>query len=1002
MANAFNFAKFCKEQERGRLGESLKSVYKTLYVEMIHKDSRSGKSKEEIENDFEKFYEESLNSGKEINGDSFHLKIEETLFNDKEFILNSFTEEDRKELRTKLNEDRKKDGKEPISEEEFSKEVYKEAKKKRIKVLSSSLLETSASVGLSEKELAVYKMALAQSKDMGFLPWDTGLAAGMTIAKGNNLQQGCGQGKTNGMAFGVYAERMAGKQVSLTSSTADLAKQSYEESVNFYKQLGVADKMFLLTLEGPKVKKDGKLVDVCFKIENGNVEIVPEGQGQTLGQLTKEQKSLAMQLIYGDKESIIVSDNATMAQHFMDGYIPTMGEDDRVALMDEADYVKLDQFHQMQDLGEEYGEQQQAIRENLRVQAREIIKEIIKDKDNFNKEMQHQAADFTSVGTTKVKAKIDELYNNGKHFDRELLFRFCKEALVVETVFVNNVDYSVGSNGEITSTERASGTEIELPQGIQQALEVKIREENSQAKYTPERIVKNLTTIRGAMDNIFGHNQRLVSGTIGKSAVGYVEVLNRTVAKEAPDNAAYDNKRQTAYLGAEGYQEKAETLLKSSMKGALESERPVLIGCVSSQDIQELEKTLAIKDDQGKSEASDLSSPVRRNMTVDGKTGVTVIVDTAESNKRYLKDRETLSDEKFKEIYGVSIEQAPKKFDDYIKHFSGKSNTLILGTSIVGRGANIKLNKGQKINDKGGLHVIAWKLHPSSVRQMIQMMNRAGRGDENGSSLIISTKDDLDYLPEGERPKVDAVWETDSNGVPLQTTEQMTSEQQEALKAYEDHFERADDRNVALGEIENNFETAVREGIRDIRNTLKEGTQTSEYSVLLATSMFLSRAQEFKFSTTGISDEKTANSYRETITAFAHYYVEMAKEGFDHEKVMGNLGEIGDKIKGFYTFSADMALEAIALYGDKITPGLNISGVSQKDIEEARRQIVSEEKANQGTQSETLLTEEDIYQSLQGQELNVEVAKIIIESLKAKNNALSNASSKENIEKGGE
>ena len=800
MAEAYNWARMCTKSEgfpdnqfmTDEAVARLKNLYKSIWTATLGTESG-----------FESFFQECstpkmvdgkpqiLIDGKPVNGATFQKKLES------EFA--------------RLNDGKK------LNSGDFSARVG------------------SFKSGDREIDNAMSMIATQYSRTE-YINADTHMAAGFLMGIGYHLQQGCGQGKSSAVATSTLMVRggagEAQKQMFVTSSTPELAAQSFGDMAGYFDDLGVGqqvgkngefqpgsdERLFLMTDKGPKVAvrlPNGKMLtkndvngtqktgfddtqcceteDMHFVVENGDVRLAKRVQLEGKERLGWEENSVtfdklkelgldkkALQVIYGNKENIIFSDNAQVVQDNMRGAIPSDVE--RHAIMDEGDYVKNDQFHYLQQKGEAFEGKERDFREKTRVKARKVIETLMSDpnkKDLFEHDVETQFAQFTDAGIDKVVA-IWNAQNPEDKITNEIM-NFIEEALVVETVFVKGTDYVVEGD-KVISQAKASGTAIELPESIAQALSVK--EGLAQQE---EHKVYNIQTIMGAYQELFGSSQTRASGTHEAETMREaVVVANLKVAgepnlgrvAEAPTSEAAINAylQNTRYRTMLQNRAQVDGAIIAETEAVLQADRPVLIGCVTSQDVEEMKNKLR--------ESRGIAAPenqAEESSAFEQWGDTRVITYTAETAQRYNEERQVLTDiekalesnslspekrdelEKQKEAvtaqlqakYGISG-KIPESFDKYVKQNGGKRNTIVLGTSIIGRGANIGiedeppegLSEEKKktyltMNDIGGLHVITRGLHPSSVRQMVQFINRSMRGKQNGSSHEFFSPEDL-------------------------------------------------------------------------------------------------------------------------------------------------------------------------------------------------------------------------------------------------------------------
>ena len=801
----------------------LKNLYKTVWKSTL----KGLASSEELDNSFENFFKECLtgsikdlptpktNKGVPVKGADGLQILEYSV--DKEG-KNLPRQVDGDVFKDKLMVEYRRLTKLNGQEKDLDNQTFMAA----MKTADPQMLGGDGKTQVPDTELkAALEMIATQYGRTDCINSDTHMAAGFLTGLGYHLQQGCGQGKSSAVATAAYMKRgkNASRQMFVTSSTKELALQSFSDIMGYFDDLGIGKKgeperIFLMTKNGPKVAvrtekgevlnnnlKNGtknigfddtqscETEDVRFVVEGNNVrlakrsdknpkldkegKVIPNRLGWeepsfTYAELAskpngKQLQNQALQAIYGDKENIIIADNATIVQDNMKGVIPSKDKDGneiaRHVMMDEGDYVKNDQFHYLQQVGDAY-EKKDQIRRNgvpktvgkdgrviewaekgLRAKARDLIVSLdLKNNPSLiERDKDSQYARFTEFGINAVKSYCK---NNHIELTNEMM-NLIDEALVVETVFVQNVDYVI-EGGKVISQAKASGSEMELPEGIAQALAIKhgfVPEE--------EKRVFNIQTIMGAYDKIFGPNgQTRLSGTHEAETLRgkdgrVVTVANREMPGLPQTEKVNEEKGKKNYVGAVNayfQNTRTRTLLENQDQIdeaimvetdiVLQGGRPVLIGCVASQDVEAIKKQLkskyATKEDKGK------SGIVEQWGT--GEDAKTVITYTAEAAKQYETDLEKMSETDFKAKYHIPADEKMEDFDKYdkfVKKMGGKKNTIVLGTSIVGRGANIKVGG---TNAQGGLHVITRGLHPSSVRQMVQFINRSKRGADNGSS----------------------------------------------------------------------------------------------------------------------------------------------------------------------------------------------------------------------------------------------------------------------------
>ncbi len=260
-------------------------------------------------------------------------------------------------------------------------------------------------------EASPYVKAYLAEMTGDYVPFDTVLTAGIMVAEGKSLQMGCGEGKTGILSLAAYGKisKNPNNQVFLTSSTPILAEEALDKSV-FYNTLGVGNNIVLITPNGitRPIISDGQVqLDANGKVmkETESFEGKSEAEIQALLEKACSTK-------------IVVSDNATLMQHAMAGYLPEPAAGvNREVLADEADFVLLDSYRPLQKTSE-LSEKEVAARRDARVAAYDILQTVIDTKDLYVIDDENQYVDFTASGQQLVVEKINERFGNNSSIDK--------------------------------------------------------------------------------------------------------------------------------------------------------------------------------------------------------------------------------------------------------------------------------------------------------------------------------------------------------------------------------------------------------------------------------------------------------------------------------------------------------------------------------------------------------------------------------------------------------
>lgn len=722
-------------------------------------------------------------------------------------------------------------------------------------------------------ELSPYVNGYLAEMSTKFIPYDTVLTAGIMVGEGQSLQMGCGEGKTGVLSMASYGILQdPNSQVFLTSSTSILAAEALDK-LEFYEAVGLADKVALITPTGitrAKMQPDGKIE----RVKNSKGKMVPATIEESFEGMSLEQKKAALKAAYASP--LVVSDNATLMQHSMEGFLdsPEDGKD-RVLLADEADFVLLDSYRPMQKKAD------QVDRHASREEAYNILQELrstISDNKFFVLDESTQYVDFTKDGRAAVVAAIESKFGNKPGVDKNEMFDFVYDALVVDTVYKEDRDYQLLNNGtQLVSEDRASGVAIELPEGVKQALEIKLKREGKyKGEFSPEFEVSDITNVQSFFKEYFTAYQ-FVSGTLGIDS----QEIRREFAENfnlQPDDV-YEippkaegirvDRGKTLFATPE---EKRKAIVEDALREAKEG-RPVLIGTISETEI----------------------NFIREELQAQGYTQMPIIY-TAASAGEY-EAALTGSPETFKEKYGISLEGAPKSFADFIKanggtpgdKENGKLGTIMLGTSIIGRGTTIAADD---INGIGGIHVIIDGLHETSSRNQEQYKARTARGSNKGTTSEMFCIEDI---PESARASLE------EKGYDLSNPSSI-----DPKDLYAAVYESVDARTSSIRGYVVKFTEATRENLSEIKNHIKlDDVAKAEVAALLT-----ERAFSIRNRACGVSNDFTEQiaTYEAEIDAFTEMYIAKYtspdKEQFDEKAWLEENG-YGDIAATYIPFSKE-------------------------------------------------------------------------------------------------
>ena len=685
-----------------------------------------------------------------------------------------------------------------------------------------------------DRNISPYVKAYLAEMSGDYIPYDTVLTAARMVGgeegkNGKSLQMGCGEGKTGVLSMAAYAilqSKSQKKQVFLTSSTETLAAEALDK-IEFYDRVGMAEDVVLVDSKGVTrvVVEDGK----AARDNDGNVVF------ERIDFENKSEKVIKeiLEKAYGSR--LVIADNVTLMQDAMKGYLPPPSKNvKRELLADEADFVLLDSYRPLQRTEPMSETEMESIVEQRQLAYRilESVKKQIPKEKLFVKDDSSQYVDFTNEGRKLI---VDAIRNSKKSakVDMNTLYDYVYDALVVDTVYKKNRDYQILNRGKkIVSEDRASGVGIDLPEGVKQALEIKLQQEGKyRGPISPERKVLDTLNTQTFFKNFFNGTKHFVSGTLGVDSHAIAEELKRFgVNKEEDDIYEIPPKEKRTREDREkkyfrGAQTKRRAIIESALE-ELKLGRPVLIGTVSEAEINGLKAHL-------------------ENQTKESGKKIRVLEFTAASEEIFAQDKENLSPKQFEEKYGVG----KKEYKDYkslIKKEAGKPDTITLGTSILGRGTTIKTSKD--VNEVGGIHVIIDGLHETSSRNQEQYKARTARGDNKGSTQEFFCYADI---PEEVR--------------------RASYKNVTADEIYREVYEKIDARTSGIRNYVVQFVEKTNEKLAEIDEmTFLDEAQRQQAKALLA-----QRAFSIKNRACGVSDKFQTNiqEYERELNAYAALYV---------------------------------------------------------------------------------------------------------------------------------
>ncbi len=837
---------------------------------------------------------------------------------------------------------------------------------------------------------------LVQASMDGWFPYDTTMTAGYEVAKGQNLQMECGGGKTTVLVFAAnHQVRNDNKQVFLTSSTKELAQQTFEETVEKYDRLNIKDVVYISQESITRVSRD----------ENG--EIARDEKGAAKYDVIKKAEDpigyeKAVKEAYASGK-IVVADNATIMQHKMAGLVSDTSPEfkgGRSLLADEGDYVLLDEYQAVEQLGEEYSPKVAEQRGKYREIASMIIQDI-KEKHKksplYTLDEKTQYVDFNDAGKTHVAKTINGLAEKFPNIDRQQLADFVYEALVVETLYKEGREFQIDKDektgkAKIVSSHKASGTAIDLPQGIEQALYFKYKREHPELDLTvpQEKQVLKQITVKSAYSEIFKGQTQSISGTLGvestsqKQKEELAEKHNITESNTYACSVREDNRLQRediqvfesrAELDTYCIEEAVSVATTGHYIDGMEGDTPI-IGGTTEDKKQEGARPVLLNVDNVQQVEGYVEALKGR--------GVRVLTYTATSEAEFKRKLDAIDNEQdpvekekfveaFESEFGIKLKRDEsgqlvtakdkegndtgkvdwkanncKDYATFIKKCAGTGHTVIVGTGIIGRGTNVGIKEAKPF---GGLHVVIAGTRDTSSRDPLQIEKRAARGSDPGS---VRETICLEDMPNDLREAYEAG--------------QITAEQ---LK--EAFYERVDERQATVRGNTYALDEALQEAYKDIDKAFKYlKFEDKEERANRAKALLTARAMSIQTRASGNTNEKRHAAYKSEITVFKNLYIAKFKEAepskFD-EKGWLNRGhkKVAETYMSFTESEVEMIVAKFnnkALSMEEIEKMIESSDVSLEDVKAAITQMQEQEKQKKRTAQQQIQEKEDEQEGL--------------------------------------
>ncbi|MBI0434271.1 preprotein translocase subunit SecA [Roseomonas sp. KE0001] len=517
----------------------------------------------------------------------------------------------------------------------------------------------------------------ASKRVLGMRHFDVQMIGGMVLHSGRIAEMKTGEGKTLVATLAVYLNALAGKGVHVVTVNDYLATRDSEHMGRLYDFLGLS----------------------CGVIVHG---------------LTDEERraAYACDITYGTNNEFgfdYLRDNMKYRLEDM------VQRDFNYAIVDEVDSILVDEARTPLIISGPAEDSSDLYRN---VDA--VVRELVKDKETYDKDEKQRAANLTEAGTARVEEMLTQagLLTEGNLYDFQnvTLVHHVNQSLRAHVLFARDVDYIVNREGKLIIIDEFTGRMMEgrrYSEGLHQALEAK-----EGVEVQPE----NQTLASITFQNYFRLYPKLsgMTGTAATEADEFAEIYKLEVV-EIPTNVPVirqDGDDEVYRSAGEKY-----AAVAALVKEAQARRQPVLVGTTSI-------------------EKSELISELLKKEGVPHKV----------LNARYHEQEAGI------------IAQA------------GRPGAVTIATNMAGRGTDIKLGGNaemlaqqslggvhegpeyeaalerfraevrqdeQTVKQAGGLFVIGTERHESR-RIDNQLRGRSGRqGDPGASRFFLSLEDDL-------------------------------------------------------------------------------------------------------------------------------------------------------------------------------------------------------------------------------------------------------------------
>ncbi|WP_160000656.1 preprotein translocase subunit SecA [Roseomonas sp. 18066] len=517
----------------------------------------------------------------------------------------------------------------------------------------------------------------ASKRALGMRHFDVQLIGGMVLHSGRISEMKTGEGKTLVATLPVYLNALSGKGVHVVTVNDYLATRDSQQMSRLYNFLGLT----------------------CGVIVHGLTDL-------------ERRDAYACDITYGTNNEFGFDYLRDNMKYRLDEMVQ---RDFNYAIVDEVDSILVDEARTpliISGPAEDSSDLYRAV--DI------VVREMVQDKETFEKDEKQRSAALTEAGSVKVEQMLRDagLLTEGELYDfhNVTLVHHVNQSLRAHVLFARDVDYIVNREGKLVIIDEFTGRMMEgrrYSEGLHQALEAK-----EHVEVQPE----NQTLASITFQNYFRLYPKLsgMTGTASTEADEFAEIYKLEVV-EIPTNvpvSRLDSDDEVYRSASEKYGAVA-TLVKEAQA----RHQPVLVGTTSiekSELISELLKAQGVPHQVLNARYHEQEAGI---IAQAGRPGAVTIATNMAGRGTDIKlggNAEMLAEQGF---------PAPHDGPDYAAHLADVLAQVKIDEAVV--------------KTAGGLFVIGTERHESR-RIDNQLRGRSGRqGDPGASRFFLSLEDDL-------------------------------------------------------------------------------------------------------------------------------------------------------------------------------------------------------------------------------------------------------------------